>query len=73
MKKQRNVPQIKEQDKITADLSETKVSDTPDRRFKITIIKILPGLRKRVENISETLDNEIQNKNESFIDIENKK
>lgn len=37
------------------DLSKIDISNTPDREFKGTIIKILTGLEKRIENISETL------------------
>ena len=36
----------------------------PDREFKVMIIKILTGLEKRVEDISETLNKEIK-KNKS--------
>ena len=52
---------MKEQDKITArDLSEMKKSNMCDREFKVMITKILNGLEKRVENISEILNNEIR-------------
>ena len=40
---------MKEQDKATArDLSETDVSNMPQREFKATIIRILIGLEKRI-------------------------
>ena len=32
----------------------------PDREFKVTIIKILTGLEKRVEDISKVLNKEIK-------------
>ena len=35
----------------------------PDREVKVMIIKILTGLQKRVEDISETLDKEIKKNN----------
>ena len=35
------------------------------REFKVMIIKILTGLEKRVEDISETLNKEIKKKNQS--------
>ena len=41
-----------------------KISNTPDREFKVVVIKILNGLEKRVEDISETLHKEIK-KNQS--------
>lgn len=53
--------QMKEQDKITGrDLSKTDVSNMPERAFKVIVIKILTGLQKRVEVISETLKTEIE-------------
>ena len=56
MGRQRNISQIKEQDQtITRDQSEKDISNVPDRDFKVMIIKILTGLEKRVEDISETL------------------
>lgn len=54
--------QMKEQDKIIAgDISKTEISNMTDREFKVIIIKILKGLEKRVEDISETLNKEIKN------------
>ena len=53
--------QMKEQNKITArDLSEIGISNMPDKEFKVIIIKILIGFEKRVEDISEILNNEIK-------------
>ena len=47
---------MKEQHKATArDLSETDISNMPDGEFEATIIRILTGLEKRIEDISETL------------------
>jgi len=65
MRKQRNMSQIKEQNKITVrGISKTKMNKMPDRKFKVMIIKILTGLEERVEDISETLKKEIK-KNQS--------
>ena len=53
--------QMIEQDKITArDLNETEISNIPDKEFKTTFIKILTGLKKTVEDLSETLHKEIE-------------
>ena len=53
--------QVKEQDKITArDLNGMEVSNIRDKEFKLVVIKILPGLEKRVEDLSETLNKEIK-------------
>ena len=43
--------------KITArEVSETEMSNVPDREFEVMVIKILTGLEKRVEGLSETLN-----------------
>ena len=48
MRRQRNVSQMKEQNKVTArDLSETDISDVFDRKFKAMIIRMLTGLEKK--------------------------
>ena len=61
MKKQRSIYKMKEWDKITArDISKTEIYNMPDREFKVMIIKILTGLEKRVEDISEILNKEIK-------------
>ena len=46
---------------MARDLSETDISNNSDVVFKIMIIRILIGLGKRIEDISETLHTEIQN------------
>ena len=52
---------MKEQNKaMVRDLSETALSNMPARQSKATIIKILPGLEKRIEDISENLTTEIK-------------
>ena len=53
---------MSEQDKSTArDVSKADISNMPDGEFKAMIIKILTGLEKKVENISETINTEIRN------------
>ena len=60
MKKQRNMSQMKEKDKIISrDLNKTKISNMPNRKFPV--IKILTGLEPRVEDLSETLNKETEN------------
>ena len=47
--------QVKVQDRVTArDLSEMKKTNTPDREFKVMVMKTLTGLEKSLEDISET-------------------
>ena len=48
MPRQRNLFQMKEQDKaMTRDLRKPDISNMPDGEFKATIIRILTGLEKR--------------------------
>ena len=55
MRRQKNLTQIKEQDKAMArEQSETDISNMHNREFKVMIIKILTGFEKRVEDIRET-------------------
>ena len=54
--------QINKRIKITErELNKTKVSNMSDRQFKVMITKIFSGLEKRVEDLSETLNKEVEN------------
>ena len=58
---------MKGQDNTTTrDLSETDLSYMPDKEFKVMIIKILTGLEKRVEDISEIPNKEIKKKQQEM-------
>lgn len=47
MRTQRNIFQMKEQDKITAsELNKMEVNNMPEKEFKVMAIKILTGLEK---------------------------
>jgi len=52
---------------MVRDLTERDTSKLPDLEFKTTVIKILTGLEKRVDNLGETLNREVENikKNQS--------
>ena len=53
MRRQKFIP-VKEQDKALArDLSETGISNMPDREFKAAITKILTGFEKRVRTLTQ--------------------
>jgi len=53
---------MKEQDKAIARyLSETDISNMPDREFEVMMIRILTRLEERVEDMRETLNTEIRN------------
>ena len=62
MRRQRNLFQIEEQDKTVArDLRKTDKTNMHHGKFKAIIIKILTGLEKRMKDMNETLNTEIQN------------
>ena len=64
--------QMKEEEKITAtELNEMETSNMSDREFKVRIIKILTGLEKRVENLRETLNKEIDHTKKNQSDMNN--
>ena len=53
---------MKKQDKAIAwDLSETDMGNMLDTEFKAMILRILSRLKKRLEDISETINTEIRN------------
>ena len=64
MRGEKNMSQMKTGETTARDLSKMYISNMPDREVKVMIIKILIGLEKRVEDISETLNKEIK-KNQS--------
>ena len=50
MKRQRNMSQMKEQDKVTVrDLNKMEISNMTDRELKVMTIKSLSGLEKSGE------------------------
>ena len=62
MREQRNMSQIKGQDKITAkELNKTKINNMLERKFKVMVIKIYTVLAKRVDDLGETLNKEVEN------------
>ena len=38
-----------------------EIGNMPNREFKVMVIKILTGLEKRVEGLSEALNKEVEN------------
>ena len=62
MNKQRNMFQMKEQHKTSKkDLNQTGINDLPDKEFKITIIKMLTELGRRMDGQSETFKKKTEN------------
>jgi len=60
--------QLKEEDKIIArELNKMEMMNTPDREFKVMVIKRHNGLEQRVDDLDKALNEEIENikKNQS--------
>lgn len=52
---------MKEQDKITVkNLNKTEITNKPDKKFKVMVIKLLIVLEKRADKLSETFKKEIR-------------
>ena len=50
MRWQRDMSQMKEQDKTPEEqLSEVQIGNLPKKEFRVMIVKIIQGLRKRME------------------------
>ena len=72
MRQQKNMFQMKEQDKTSeGELSEMETSNLPSKEFKVMIIKMLKELGRRMDKQSENLDvlTELENikKNETAV------
>ena len=70
MKRQRNLFQMKEQDKTSGkELNETEISNLPNKEFKIMIIKMFTNLG-RMDEQSESFNKELENlkRNQSWRD-----
>ena len=53
---------MKEHDKVTArELNETEISNVPDKELKVMVVKILTQLEKRMKDLSEIFNKEIEN------------
>ena len=54
--------QMKEEDKtLEKELSELQISNQPNKKFKIMIIKLLNELRRRINVHSEKFNSELEN------------
>ena len=57
MRQQRNMFQMKEQDKTPEELSEVEIGNLPEKEFRVMIVKMINELRKRMD---------AQNRNQNF-------
>ena len=68
MRRQRNTFQVREQDKTPEkELSETEMSNLPDREFKLRVLRMLTDLGRRIDELSENVNKEMEDikKNQS--------
>ena len=72
MTRWRNLPQKREQEEVTAkDLTNTDISKMFEQELKTTIIKILAGFEKNIEDTRESFIVEIKELNTSQAEIKN--
>ena len=61
MRRQRNTEQLKEQGKDPPDLTnEEEIGSLPVKEFRIMIVKMIQNLGKRMENIQETFNKDLE-------------
>ena len=61
MKRQKNMFQMKKQDKTPEKLSKMKISNRLDKELKVMIIKMLTEHRRRMDEHSENFNKELEN------------
>lgn len=78
MRRQKNMSQMKDQDKSTARklkiiiiIINKKINNMLGRKFRLMVIKILPGLEQKAENLTETLNKEIENIKNNQLEMKN--
>ena len=67
MKRQRNVQQLKEQDKCPPDQTEEEeIGNLPDKHFQIMIVKMIQNLENKMELQINSLETRIAKMQERF-------
>ena len=67
MKRQRNVQQLKEQDKCPPDQTEEEeIGNLPDKEFQIMIVKMIQNLENKMESQINSLRTRIEKMQERF-------
>ena len=67
MKKQRNIQQVKEQDKNPPNQTkEEEIGNLPDKEFWIMIVKMIQNLENKMESQINTLETRIEKMQEMF-------
>ena len=67
MKRQRNIQQVKEQDKCPPNQTkEEKIGNLPDKEFRIMIVKMIQNLENKIELQINSLETKIEKMQELF-------
>ena len=67
MKRQRNTPQIKEQDKcLPNQTKEEEIGNLPDKEFQIMIVKMIQNLENKIESQINSRETRIEKMQERF-------
>ena len=61
MRRQRNTQQMKEQGKNPPDqTNEEEIGSLPEKEFRVMIVKMIPNLGTRMENIQEMFNKDLE-------------
>ena len=61
MRKQRNMQQMKEQGKNPPDqTNEEEIDSLPEKDFRVTIVKMIQSLGKRIDKMQETFNKDLE-------------
>ena len=67
MKRQRNIQQVKEQDKCAPNQTkEEETGNLPDKEFRIMIVKMIQNLENKMELQINSLETKIEKMQETF-------
>ena len=66
MKRQRNIQQLKEQDKCTRNQTKEEIGSLPEKEFKIMIVKMIQNLENKMELQINSLETRIEKMQEMF-------
>ena len=67
MKRQRNIQQVKEQDKCPPNQTkEEEIGNLPDKEFRIMIVKMIQNLEIKMESQINSLETRTEKMQESF-------
>ena len=72
MRRQRNMFKMKEQNKTTEEeLSKVKISNLPNKEFKIMMIEMFDELRRRIDEHNENFNKKVENVKKNQTELKN--